>query len=145
MSWRRGPAYSQDLRDRVMAAVDRGMPVHEAAATFGVSVSYIYKALIRRRETGEVTPRPSLGRPGTKLAAHEAALLARLRAHPDAKLAALRDWLAAECGLSVAIGTLWNALDRLGWTLKKSRSARRSRADRTSRRHGRLGARLSPA
>jgi transposase len=101
--------------------------------------------LVRRRETGEATARQSLGRPGTKLAGHEAALLARLREHPDAKLAELRGWLAAERGVSVALGTLWNALDRLGWTLKKSRSAQRSRTDRTSPRRGRLGARLSPA
>ncbi len=145
MVWRRGRAYSQDPRGRVMAAVDRGMPVYEAAPLFGVSVSYIYKALIRRRETGEDTARPSLGRPGTKLAAHEAALLARLRERPDAMLAQLRDWLAAERGVSVSLGTLWNTLDRLGWTLKKSRSVRPSRTGRTSLRRGPRGARPSPA
>jgi hypothetical protein len=37
-----GVAYSQDLRDRVMAAVDGGLGAYAAARLFRVSVSYIY-------------------------------------------------------------------------------------------------------
>jgi hypothetical protein len=40
------------LRDRVLAAVDGGIAARQAAATFKVSIAYIYKALIRRRLTG---------------------------------------------------------------------------------------------
>jgi len=58
MSWCRGQAYAQHLRDRVLAAIDRGMGAYEAARLFQVSVSWIYKALARRRETGESTGRP---------------------------------------------------------------------------------------
>jgi transposase len=49
MGWVSGQAYSQDLRSRVLAAVDRGGRVYEVAPLFEVSVSYIYKALARRR------------------------------------------------------------------------------------------------
>ena len=56
-----GVAYSQDLRDRVMAAVDGGLSVYSAAPLFRVSVSYIYKALGRRRATGECDG-PQVGR-----------------------------------------------------------------------------------
>jgi len=49
MAWTRGQAYSQDLRDRVLAAVDSGVAVRQAAPTFQASISYIYKALIRHR------------------------------------------------------------------------------------------------
>jgi Transposase len=56
-----GVAYSQDLRDRVMAAVDGGLSVYSAAPLFRVSVSYIYKALGRRRATGDVTAHKSGG------------------------------------------------------------------------------------
>ena len=55
MAWRRGQSYSEDLRARVLAAVDGGMAARAAARLFRVSVSYIYKALIRRRRTGEVS------------------------------------------------------------------------------------------
>ena len=48
-------AYSPDLRERVMAAVDGGLSAYLAAPLFRVSVSYIDKALGRRRATGDVT------------------------------------------------------------------------------------------
>ena len=51
-----GKPYSQDLRERVIAAVDTGTGAYVAAPLFQVSVSYIYKALIRRRKTGEAAP-----------------------------------------------------------------------------------------
>ena len=53
-----GRAYSQDLRERVMAAVESGTGAYAAASIFQVSVSYIYKALGRRRTTGETRARP---------------------------------------------------------------------------------------
>ena len=37
--------YSNDLRLRVLAAVDGGVPVRQVVALLRVSVSYIYKAL----------------------------------------------------------------------------------------------------
>jgi transposase len=59
-----GKPYSQDLRERVISAVDLGGRVYAIAAVFQVSVSYIYKALGRRRTTGETTARR--GRVGRK-------------------------------------------------------------------------------
>jgi len=128
MAWRQGLAYSQDLRERVLAAVNAGRPARDVAALFRVSVSYIYKALGRRRATGLVTPQRGGGSRPAKLAGHEAALLAHLRSKPDATLAELRTWLFETRGVSVSNGALWNALERLGWTLKKSHATRRSRS-----------------
>ena len=90
MHWTGGRAYSQDLRDRVLAAVDAGGPVRAVAPRFGVSVSYIYKALIRRRRSGEVSARGTRGRPPRKLGAHERAVEAFMHARQDATLADLR-------------------------------------------------------
>ena len=53
MMWRRGKAHSQDLRSRVLAAADEGIPVGRIATTFRVSVSYVSKVLGRRRASGE--------------------------------------------------------------------------------------------
>jgi hypothetical protein len=64
--------------------------VWQIAALLRVSVSYIYKALIRRRRTGETAVRMPCGRPPRKLAGHEQALLTRLGAEPDTTLAELR-------------------------------------------------------
>jgi transposase len=104
-----GNPYSQDLRERVIAAVDVGTGAYVAAPLFRVSVSYIYKALIRRRMTGEVTARRSGGGPQPKLAPHDQALRARIAAEPDITLAELQAWLLAERKIKVSIGCLWNS------------------------------------
>ncbi|MFZ3225984.1 MAG: IS630 family transposase [Xanthobacteraceae bacterium] len=117
-----GKPYSQDLRERVIAAVDTGIGAYVAAPVFRVSVSYIYKALIRRRVTGEVTARPSGGGPKPKLAPHDDALRARIAAEPDITLAELQAWLLTERKVEVSIGCLWNRLKVLKLPLKKSRS-----------------------
>ena len=84
MAWRRGQSYSEDLRARVLAAVDGGMAARAAARLFRVSVSYIYKALIRRRRTGEVSASSRRGhRPRKLTVAQEAALASHIAAHPD--------------------------------------------------------------
>ena len=44
MDWIRGRAYSQDLRQRVLAASDRGLSARKVAALFEVSVSYVLRA-----------------------------------------------------------------------------------------------------
>ena len=111
-----------------ISAVDGGVPVRQVAALLRVSVSYIYKASL------------PCGRPPRKLAGHEQALLMRLGAEPDATLAELRDWLAAERGVTVSLGCPWRTLDRLGLRLKKSRFVPPSRTGRTWRRPARLGA-----
>jgi len=46
MAWRQGQSYSEDLRGRVLAAVDGGMSARAAAKLFQVSVSYIYKGSV---------------------------------------------------------------------------------------------------
>jgi transposase len=98
------------------------MSVIAAAATFRVSRAYIYKALMRRRLTGD--PGPSLNRghaPRKLTPAQETALAAHMTAHPGITLARVQDWLAAEYGVSLSTGGTWNAVHRLGLSHKKSR------------------------
>ena len=57
MLFRRGKAYSQDLRERVFALADAGDAVGEIAEALCVSISYVSKALSRRRETGDKSRR----------------------------------------------------------------------------------------
>jgi transposase len=121
MGWRSGQSYSQDLRDRVIGAVDGGMAVRQAAATFGVSIAYIYKALIRRRLTGAGGPTPNRGRRARQLSPdQEAALAAHIQSRPGITLAQVQAWLLAEQGVSLSTGATWNAARRLGLSFKKS-------------------------
>jgi transposase len=125
-----GRAYAQDLRERVMTAVDSGAGAYAVASIFQVSVSYIYKVLGRRRRTGETGARPWAGGPKPKLAAHDEALCARVMSAPDATLAELQAWLLAEHNVRVSIGCLWKRLRQLGLTLKKSHCAPPSKTAR---------------
>ena len=119
MAWRQGQSYSEDLRARVLAAVDGGMAARVAAKLFRVSVSYIYKALIRRRRTGELTASARRGHRLRKLSpAQEAALAAHIEAYPDLTLKALQAWLLAEHEVRLSNGAMWSAVARLGLSFK---------------------------
>jgi transposase len=78
MLYQRGKSYSQDLRERVFAASDDGERVGEVADLLRVSVSYVSKALTRRRTTGETTVRSGRGHKPPKLAAFYAAIRAHV-------------------------------------------------------------------
>lgn len=136
-----GVAYSQDLRDRVLAAVDGGLRVYSAAPLFRVSVSYIYKALGRRRATGDVTAHKSGGGPKPKLAAYDEALRAQVARKADLTLVELQAWLANDHAVKASIGALWARVRHLGLTLKKSRSAPQSRTAPISQKRASNGGR----
>ena len=61
-----GAPYSQDLRDRVLRAYDRGMKTKQIAETFAVSRSWARRVKQRRRDHGETTPR-KMGGPGVQV------------------------------------------------------------------------------
>ena len=107
--------YSQDLRLRVLAAVDRGTPRTDVAAAFGVSVPAIKRYLRLRRETGGVEPTPIPGPPARKGEALAAWLPARLggEGRDDATLAEHCAAFAAEAaGVAVSTATVSRAIRR---------------------------------
>ncbi|MDP9352503.1 MAG: helix-turn-helix domain-containing protein, partial [Chloroflexota bacterium] len=55
--------YSVDLRQRIVEAVERGVPRSQVAEVFGVSLATIKRYLRRKRQTGDLTPKPRPGRP----------------------------------------------------------------------------------
>ena len=119
MRWRRGRAYSQDLRDRVFAAADDGAQVGEAAEMLHVSVSYVSKVLERRRTTGETSARPQGGHVLPKLARLYDAIREHVTGRPDATIDELRAWLLATHQVSASVGLIWQTLASLGLTHKK--------------------------
>ncbi len=71
------------------------MAARSAASVFRVSASYIYKALIRRRRTGEVSASSRRGhRPRKLTPEQETTLAAHIAAHPGVTLAALQTTVA---------------------------------------------------
>ena len=110
-------AYSNDLRERIVIAVERGeLSIRQIAHLFSVSLSCIVRLLQHVRRTGSVQPKAHAGVPTRKLdAAAEARLLELVRAQPDATLAELRDRLGIPCCLM----TIARALQRHKITRKK--------------------------
>ena len=133
-----GAAYSGDLRAKVLAACDRGMQTKEVAEAFGVSRSWVRRVKQRRREFGEIAPRP-MGGPGP-IKIDRRRLAELVAEQPDATLIELRDRLACGCSESgVCV-----ALKKMGLGLKKRRSTRPSRTAPTSPRSGLSGRPSSP-
>ncbi len=114
--------YSRDLRLKVLAAVDRGMPSKEVARVFGVSEPTIRRYLRLRRETGDVEPKPVPGPPAHKREALEERLPAQARLNPDLNLAEHCELFEEQSGVAVSTATMSRAFERLGLPLKKSRS-----------------------
>src|SRR5689334_5988052 len=124
-----GRAYSQDLRDRVIGATERGTSARKAAARFEVGASTAIKWLERLRDSGERSARRQGRRPGSKLDPHRDFLLAAVEAEPDSTLEELQRRLVEERGVQASISTIWTFLDRHDLTFKK-KSAYAAEQDR---------------
>ena len=124
-------AYSQDLRERILRAVDLSRPRSEIMQLFGVSSATIKRYLKQRREEGYVQPKAIPGRPPKKRTQVEAGVLPQLQAHDDATLGqhcAIWEQTHSE---RVSRWTMSRAIKRLGWTRKKSRSGQQSAMKRS--------------
>lgn len=86
-------AYSMDLRKRVLADCDAGWKTKPVAEKYGVSRTWVRWLKQRRRETGNIAPGQSPGRP-RKIDREKLRQL--VAAHPDATLVELRDRLGVE-------------------------------------------------
>lgn len=112
-------AYSQDLRERVVRAIDQGQSQNEVAGLFEVSLSTIKRYLRQRQEQGHLRPKKITGRPPTKGGSLQAHLLAQLEAFPDATLQEHCEMWEAQGGMKVSLATMGRAIQRFGWTRKK--------------------------
>jgi transposase len=115
-------AYSMDLRKRVLRAWDSGLDAEAVAAKYDVSRAWVHRLVQRRRETGSIAPRQQTKFRRRVLEGQENRLVALIVARPEATLAELREALPTTAALS----TLWRAIDRLGFTVKKNGTRRRT-------------------
>ncbi len=117
---------SDDLRVRVVAAVEAGASRRQAAARFGVSVSSAIRWVGRWRDRGEVGARPQGGdRRSGRIEAQAGFLLGQVERRPDVTLAELQALLRKR-GVAVAIATVWRFFERRGFSFKKNRARRRA-------------------
>jgi len=118
--------YSEDLRKKIVAAVERGMPKTEAARTFGVSLSSVkrYTRLVAREES--LAPRKGGGRPPKADAAVARLLEEDVAVRPYAAVRERTAFLRAASGVELSVSTVRRLLRRLGFSQKNGAWVRRS-------------------
>lgn len=120
---------SNDLRVRLVSAVESGLSCRSAAERFGVAASTAIKWVDRWRRTGRVDPDPQGGDYRShRIEAYGAEILGLIDETPDITLAEIAAHLDQAHGLKVAQSTIWRFLDRRDFTFKKNRARRRATA-----------------
>jgi transposase len=120
-------AYSLDLRERVVAAIEEGVSTRQAAARFSIGISTAGTWARRKRAQGDVRPGRQ-GKPkGSVLDAHADFILGVLEDKPDTTLDELVARLAAERAVRIVRTAVWKFLDRRAMTHKKRLPTRASR------------------
>jgi transposase len=118
-------AYSQDLRERVLRALERGDRPTEIARRFEVSRIWVYQVRDRVQRTGERCSLPIGGHRRSRLAGLEPLLCSWVAAQPGITVEELQQRLKQE-GVSIKAGALWHQLNKLSLTLKKNAARRRA-------------------
>jgi len=121
-----GRAYSNDLRERVLARILSGGSVRSVAALFSISPSTVVKWSQRYRRTGSVAPGQIGGHRRRLLSAHRDFVEACFSVQPDLTLHGLRAKLVAERGVKVSYGAVWDFVHSEGLSYKKNRVRQRT-------------------
>lgn len=111
-------AYSEDLRKKIVTAVERGMSKAQAARLFDVSLSSVKRYSRTAREGGSLEPRKSSGRP-TKTDEKARLLLEKdVEERPAATISQRRRFLEHISGTTLSVSTVRRLMKRLGFTQK---------------------------
>lgn len=116
-------AYSLDLRERVVAAVNEGASVRAVSARFGVAPSSVVRWSRHYRQTGSFAPGKMGGHRPVLLEPHRDFIIERLNRTPHMTTGQLQKELAAR-GVVVCQDTVWRFLRRKGLSFKKKPGGR---------------------
>jgi transposase len=117
-------AYSEDLRKKIVAAIERGMSKAEAARTFSVSLSSVKRYARTVRQGGSLTPKKSPGR--TRKVDEKAQVLLKedVKERPAATISQRRRFLEHMTGKDLSDSTVRRLMKRLGFTQKNGQWGR---------------------
>jgi transposase len=122
-------AYSEDLRRKIVDAIERGMLKAQAARTFRVGISTVKRYATKARRGESLEPgkapskRPKMDERLSKLLEED------LKERPFVTLQQRCDYIEAISGVSVSRSTMCRAIARIGSTRKKGGEALPSATD----------------
>jgi putative transposase len=116
---------SNDLRKRIVKAVDNGQSRNAAAKQYAVSISAVVKLMQRRNRTGSFTPAQQGKPPEFRLAPHEDRVREMVKERQDITLLEMRDALA-KAGIAVSKSAIDRFLNHLGLGYKKNSARQRA-------------------
>jgi transposase len=131
-----GKPYSDDLRERVVAAIEAGHTREEVAELYNMALSTVGGFIRRKRETGSVSPDKFGGYKTFALEPHTDMVKELVAEQPDSTLAELKTRLADK-NVEVSQSGISRFLHHINLTFKKKYT--RSRARSARRRRGPQG------
>ncbi len=111
-------AYSEDLRKKIVAAIERGVPKAQAARLFDVSLSSIKRYSRTARQGGSLEPRKSPGRPHKIDEKAQLLLEKDVEERPAATVTQRRHFLEHVSGRTLSDSTVRRLMKRMGFSQK---------------------------
>jgi transposase len=136
-------SYSQDLRDRVLTALERGEGPTAISRRLEVSRNWVYQVQRAWYGSGRRQSLPVGGYRKPRLAPLEAVIRGWISDEPDMTLAELGTRLSENYGITLTLPALWYQLDRWGLSYKKNAARKRARSARRAASQTGLGSQLS--
>jgi transposase len=131
---------SEDLRRRLVAAVESGLSRRAAAERFGVSAASAVRWTKAWRESGSVRAKRQGGdQRSRRIETYREAILGAVAERVDVTLCELVQMLRERHGAVFAPSSVWRFLDRHAMTVKKNSARQRAGAARRRRAAQRLG------
>ena len=121
---------SQDLRERIVRAREKGEGVGEVCRRFGVSRSSVERFWKQHGQTGQCQPKKIGGYRRSRLEKHDRLVRRWLTEQVDMTLRQLQQRCRDRLQIEVGLNALWHRVDRLGLSYKKNDARRRARSAR---------------
>ena len=117
-------AYSEDLRKKIVTAIERGMPKAQAARLFDVSLSSVKRYWRMASQEGSLKPRKSPGRPHKIDEKAQLLLEKDVEERPSATIGQRRRFLEHLTGTTLSDSTVRRLMKRLGFSQKNGQWGR---------------------
>ena len=121
---------SQDLRQRIITARERGAGTGEVCRRFGVSRKSVERFWKQHCLTGQCQPKQIGGYRRSRLEKHDRTLRRWISEQADLTLSQLQERCRQELEVAIGLTALWHRLEKLGLSYKKNHARRRARSAR---------------